>query len=694
MDSSCYNFPLGAVFRKFLMSNLPFTNPVLVFALILGIILFSPIIFKRLHIPALISLIISGLVVGPHGFNLLEKNLAIDLLSTTGVLYIMFLAGLELDLNEFKKNKHKSLFLGILLFIIPITIGFPLYYYLLEFDINASLLVASLFATQTLVAYPVLSKLGVSKNQAVAITLGATLITDIAVLFLLTYITGSLNGSIEIGFWIKLIVSLLLLVLVVGFIFPVLARWFFKNTESEKTSHFVFVLTLMLFAGYLAQLAGVEPIVGAFIAGLSLNPLIPRASILMNRIEFVGASIFIPIFLISVGMLVDVKVIFSGPESLTIAMTFMMINILSKWIPAYVTQKVFKYSDEQRDVIFGLSLAHAAVVLAVIIIGYKLDLVNESILNGTIILILFSCLMSSFVTEGAGKKLAIIEEDNSKQLIPNNQNNEKILVHIEDPAEMEKLVDFALLVKNKNLDQEISVLSVVQDDDNLDSQIIESEKMLQKIIEHGVMTDDRVKVITRIDLNDVTAILRVSKELIATMIIFSCDQKTSSSGKIFGSSTNRILENTWQTIFVLKLLYPINTCKRLIVIVPPNAEYEKGFHYWLEKLGTMSKELTSQIIFYCSGKSKAAIKVVLEEKKINMEHKFLSFEESHKYDDLVDFLDSNRDDILIIIGARLGTVSYSNFVELIPPKIIKHYSPSNSFILIYPEQEQDYYFKA
>jgi Kef-type K+ transport system membrane component KefB len=332
-------------FFKHLMHEfeLPLGNPVLIFSLILFIILLSPILLRKLNIPGIIGLIIAGVVIGPYGLNILERNSAIDLFSTIGLLYIMFIAGLELDMNEFKSNRNKSILFGFFTFFIPLGIGFPVCFYLLGYDFNASLLTAGMFATHTLVAYPIVSKLGVSKNQAVAITVGGTILTDTAVLIMLAVIMGNSQGSLNSEFWIRLGVSLAIFSAIMFLIIPRIAKWFFRKLESEKHSHYIFVLSVVFFAAFLAEVAGVEPIIGAFVAGLALNKLIPHSSALMNRIEFIGNSLFIPFFLISVGMLVDVSVILSGPTALIVAGTLSVVALFGKWFAALFTQLIFKY---------------------------------------------------------------------------------------------------------------------------------------------------------------------------------------------------------------------------------------------------------------------------------------------------------------------------------------------------------------
>jgi Kef-type K+ transport system membrane component KefB len=387
------------------MFQLPFTNPVLIFTLILFVILLTPMLMAKIKMPHIVGYILAGVLIGPYCLDLLKKNLAVDLFSTIGLLYIMFIAGIELDLVEFKKNSHKSLIFGILTFSIPIAIGFPVCYYLLGYPLLTSVLTSSMFATHTLVAYPIISKYRVSENEAVAITVGGTILTDTAVLIILAIIIGTKNGGLTTAFWLHLIGSLAVFTLVVFLVVPRVAKWFFSKPESGKTSHYVFILACMFFSAMLAQMAGVEPIIGAFIAALALNKLIPKPSKLFDNIEFVGNAIFIPFFLISVGMIINLKVLFSGEGAIIVAVTLTTVALIGKWIAAFFTQKLYHYSNNQRQLIFGLSSSHAAATLAIILIGYKSKIIDDNILNGTIILILVTCMVASIVTEIASKKM-------------------------------------------------------------------------------------------------------------------------------------------------------------------------------------------------------------------------------------------------------------------------------------------------
>ncbi|GAB3930956.1 cation:proton antiporter [Mucilaginibacter myungsuensis] len=405
--------------------TLPLANPVLVFSLILAVILLAPFLMRRLRMPGIVGFILAGIAIGPNGLNLLKKNSAVELFATIGLLYIMFIAGVDLDMVNFSKTRKKSLIFGLLTFALPIAIGFPVCYYLLGYPLMASVLTASMFATHTLVAYPIVSRYKVAKNEAVALAVGGTILTDTAVLIILAVIMDANTNGLNSAFWIRLGVSLAIFTAIMFVLIPRIAKWALNKLDDEKISQYVFVLAVVFFSAFLAQMAGVEPIIGAFAAGLVLNPLVKPFKALEENIMFVGNAIFIPFFLISVGMIVDLRVLFNGPTAIIVAISLTFAALIGKWVAAWVTQKVFKYTATQRGLIFGLSASHAAATLAIILVGFKANIIDENILNGTIILILVTCVTASFATERAAKQIA-----NSTvvagQKLPADEKNEPV----------------------------------------------------------------------------------------------------------------------------------------------------------------------------------------------------------------------------------------------------------------------------
>ncbi len=669
--------------------DLPLKNPVLILSLLLLIILFSPLLLRRLNIPSIIGLIISGVIIGPHGLNILENNMAIGLFSTIGLLYIMFIAGLELDMNEFMANRNKSLVFGLFTFALPLGIGFPVCYYLLKYDFNASFLTASMFATHTLVTYPIVSKFGVSKNQAVAISVGGTILTDTAVLIILAVIMSNSQGNLNQEFWIRLIISLAIFSAIMFVAIPKIAKLFFRKLESEKHSHYIFVLAVVFLAAFLAEAAGVEHIIGAFAAGLALNRLIPHSSALMNRIEFIGNSLFIPFFLISVGMLVDVRVILSGPMALIVAATLSVVALFGKWFAALATQLVFRYSNSQRQLIFGLSGAHAAATLAVILVGYNAGILDENILNGTIILILVTCIVASFVTEKAAKQLVIETEDEDLGLQTTNAfNNEHILLPIANFAAIEKLLEFSIFIKDKKSVNPISILTVVSNNNEAELNIMKARNKLEEFVKQASASETMVDIITTIDHNPASGIARISREIMADIIVLGWPQRTGLLDKLIGEKIDSILNNTDKAIFICDLKKPLVLHKQILIAVPPLAEHENGFELWFLKMARLSQELSISIQLYCNTTTERAVKKLCATAKVS------ALIVTHHFDHWEDFLilarNIHADDLFILVSARKGSASHTGLLENLPAKLEKHFA-DHSKIIIYPQQyNQDY----
>lgn len=667
--------------------QLPFHNPVLIFSLVLAIILLAPLLLQRIKIPGIIGLIISGIIIGPDGFNILEQNEFVDIFSTIGLLYIMFIAGLELDLNQFKTHRNKSIVFGIYTFIIPLGIGFPLCYYVLSmwdsnFDFAASLLVASMFATHTLLTYPLVSRLGISKDKAVAITVGGTILTDTAVLILLAIILGSHTGGLTQEFWIRLIISFILYSLIMFMLVPRIAKWFFRKLESEKHSHYIFVLSIVFFSAFLAEIAGLESIIGAFAAGLALNKLIPSSSALMNRIEFIGNSLFIPFFLISVGMLVDVSVIFTGWTALVIAGALTVAALLGKWLAALLTQLTFKFTYNQRNLIFGLSAAHAAATLAVIKVGYDAGIVDDTILNATVIIILVSCLVASFVTSSAAKGVVKDSEEYDVYELNASGKEEQILIPIANLVNIEKVLDFAVLIKDKRSSNPLSILTVVPNTDEAERTIVRAKNELEKFVAETTASDTNVSVSASIDHNAASGISRSAREIMADIILLGWPQKTGFLDKIIGNKMESILNNTNKTLFIGDFKIPLGNHKKIFLIVPVNAELEEGFDLWVNKMIKLSIELSIPLTLNSTQETYDAIKEFASKNKLALSAEF------NEFDDWDDFLILSRKitetDFIIMVSARDGYVSHNHHLDKIPSKLEKHFE-KNSKIIIYPQ---------
>lgn len=664
----------------------PLTDPVPIFTIVLFIILLAPLLLRKLRIPSIIGLIIAGMAIGDYGFNIVAKG-SIDLFSQAGLLYIMFLAGLELDMAEFKKNTYKSLVFGFLTFALPLAMGYWVCMEILQFDQMASLLISSMFATHTLVAYPLASRMGIAKNEAVTITVGGTIITDTAVLLILAVIAGSAQGNLDQAFWSRLIISFVVFALIVGVGFPLLGRWFFKKIKDDQTIHFIFVLALVFLAAFLAELAGVESIIGAFLAGLALNQLIPHSSALMNRIEFAGNAIFIPFFLISVGMIVDLRILLKGPQALIIAGILTTVALSSKWLAAWVTQMIFRYNKHQRQLIFGLSSAHAAATIAVVLIGYNMKIIDENVLNGTIILILITCMVGSFVTANAAKRLALLEANREPEVINLHQ---RILIPVTDKKHMEPLIDLAVLLDEKKETDPIYLLNVVQDQEGVKERVLLENKNMEAALKHAAETETNVNLLTRVDLNPVNGITKAVKEMLISDVIVDWNDKSTATpdfflSKLFGTTTNNLLDSTWETVYLSKLIGPLNTTTRIVLLVTPDAQYEIGFGHWVMKVGKLSKQLNARILLFSTSDTSLAVEGELKKNRQKADIAHFSYSPQ---DDISNITRKVKpDDLIITVGARKGTISYNGNFENTVARLSKQFQ-ENNFIAIYAEQDQ------
>ena len=679
----------------------PLTNPVLVFIVVLLIILISPVILRPIKIPGIIGFILFGVLIGPYGLNWLAKmdghsgDMAgvdgIDLFSTIGLLYIMFIAGLELDMNEFQKTKNKSLLFGFLTFAFPICIGFPVSYFLLGYDLLPSVLIASMFATHTLVAYPIVTSYGISKNEVVAVTIGGTILTDTAVLVILAVIKGLSKGEIGFDFWLTLGISLTVFIAIMFGLIPRIAKWFFSKVEGEQTSHYIFVLAVIFIAAFLAELAGLEHIIGAFVAGLALNKLIPPSSALMNRIEFIGNALFIPFFLISVGMIVNLGVLFSGTWALVIVVALAAVSISGKFLASLVTQLVFKYTNSQRNLMHGLSNAHAAATLAVILVGYESGIIDEGMLNGTVALILISCLFASLLTEKASKRVVFEGHQDNTDAGHVQDHEEKILIPIANLNKMEPIIDFATFVKSKKSRYPLYILSVVESNQQAIRNLDLARKNLDKMAKYASGSETELDLITTIDYNIANGIGRTSRNIFADGIILGWPSATSFIEKIVGEKAESILNRTDTTLFMCKLDNPLMTHNAIIIFAPPLGESEVGFEFWMEKILKLAKELSLVVKYVCDKRTQDAIEEFLKNAKSNISVNYSRYNNWDNIYGLSTF--TNSEDLLVFVSARYGDVSYRDSLDGLAKRVGRYYSKQN-LILIYPERRANIHIDA
>lgn len=614
------------------------------FLILFVIVLLAPIIFNKIRIPSLIGLIIAGAVIGPYGVGLMLRDSNMIMLGNAGLLYIMFLAGIEIDVAEFRKNSAKSLVFGMLTFSIPMIIGTFAGLYLLNLTLVSSILLASMFASHTLVAYPIISKLGAGKNRAVTVAVGGTMITDTLALLVLAIIVSMNEGQVTPAFWTQMTLSLILFSLVVVFLFPFVGRWFFKKFH-DSTSQFIFVLTMIFLGGFLAELAGIEAIIGAFLAGLSMNRLIPHVSSLMNRIGFVGNAIFIPIFLISVGMLIDYQAFITGFETLKVAVVMTVVAILAKFLAAWATQKIYGYTKAERMLIFGLSNAQAAATLAAIMVGHRVGLLDDSILNGTIVMILVTCTVASFRAQKGAVEISL-----SEGMVKEEEGNpdERILIPVANKDTLRDLIDLSLTIKSKANVDNVYALNIIKSTEATSETEKASEKLLEEAVMLGAGADTAIQPLQRYDMNVLNGILGVVKKYAITDIVMGLHVKQQISESFLGNLVEGVLNKCQSTLFVYKAIQPLGTIKRRLVIIPPNADREVGFSLWLSKIWNLGRNSGGKLSFYAANEILDTLRYVHKIHPIDAE-----FNEFSDWRELVKLAkEVGKNDGLVIVMSR------------------------------------------
>lgn len=669
----------------------PVEDPLLKFFIELLIILLVPLLLNKIKVPHLLGLLVAGAIVGPYGFNMLSRDSSVVVTGTTGLLYIMFLAGLEIDMGDFKKNKWKSITFSIYTFLAPFILGFIGGYYVLHFSLATSILFAALFSSHTLIVYPMISGLGIAKNLSVNITVGGTMITDVLTLLVLAVIVGVSQGEVGTVFWIRLGVSMIAFALVVLLVFPIIARWFFKNVP-DKISQYIFVVVMIYLASILAELAGIESIIGAFFAGLALNRLIPHTSSLMNRIEFVGNAIFIPFFLISVGMLIDFSAFFRSWETLGVAATMLVASIGGKYIAAMLTQKTFRLNKEEGMLIFGMSSASAAATLATVMVGYNIilgqttegepmRLLNEHVLNGSILLILISCTISSFVSMSNAQRIA--EADREDTIAGDKLPDAHILLPINTEQMTEKMVNLGLLIRTKSKEDQLFALNIISEDKN-ESSVKNAERILESAVKLGASADVQVQAITRHDNGVVDGINNVIKEKSISDLIIGLDKDKGFSTSFMYNLYNGYLKNEHVNLMLYRAIQPISTVKEYVVLIPPLAYRESGFFEALSKIWNIARNSSAPLIFY----STADIIEILHRiiKKSAVEASFVTISDWKEVDQVIGGLTADQG--LIVLMADRNRFSYKSPIHTIT-QYLNENQIENNYLLIYPFTENN-----
>lgn len=665
----------------------PIVDPTLIFIVVLIIILFSPIIMGKLRIPHIIGMILAGIIIGPHCLNILAYDSSFKLFGNVGLYYIMFLAGLEMNMGNFNKNRSKALVHGILAFVIPITIGYFINTHVLHFGTLTSVLLASMYASHTLIAYPIVMRYGLSNQRSVTIAVGATALTDTLTLLVLAIVGDVFHGEISFWYWFVLILKISITFFIIIFFFPRIARYFFRRYEDNVTQ-FIFTLCMCFLGAGLMQIIGMEGLLGAFLTGLVLNRYIPHVSTLMNHLEFVGNALFIPYFLIGVGMMVNVRILFNGWSTWEVALIMICVALVSKWLASLATQQIFRLKVIERELIYGLSNAQAGATLAAVLVGYNLilpdgqRLLNDDILNGTIILILVTCLFSSFTTDYAAKKLVLKEKTIPKDV---DKDDEKILVPIAHEKSIHSLMGIAILTHNFKLNRGIIGLNVNLDDTiNLANQD-KGKKLLAMAEDIASNANIKMQSQSRLATNIVNGIIHAFKENDASEMITGLHQNTSDKAISWGSCNQGLIREINRQIIICRINQPLNTIRRIHVAVPSRVEFEPGFYRWVERLARLGSNLDCRIVFHGRTDTMSLIREYMQNKYPEVRTEYILMQH---WKELTTLKDINDDHLFVVITARYGTVSYKPSFENLPKELGEYYSKCN-LMIIYPDQHGD-----
>ncbi len=656
----------------------PFNEPVIIITLVLVILLIGPVFFERIRIPSIVGLLVSGAIIGPHGFNLVSPDLEFTLLGTMGLLYLMFLAGLEIDLIDFIENKLKSIFTGLATFIIPFVVGFLVCRYLLHYEIIASWLIAAMLSSHTLISYPLLGRLGIVNKPIVTITVGATIIADILALVGMELITNFAGNGFVIDSLLIMVLHFVVLFLFVFIGIPRLSRAFLTKYEGDLGVQYIFVLVALFSSALVAYLLDIEPILGAFFSGLVLNRLIINTSPLYKRIEFIGNNLFIPFFLISIGMLANFKVYLNQPVQIIFLIALIITAFASKYFAALLSGLFIKTSKTETNLIFGLSVSRAASAIAIILIGFNMGIVPESVLNNTVILILATSISSSYITQKAGKKMLFEDETISER----KKAKQKILVPLANPSNMENLLEFASLIKKEDNSIPVYPLTIFTNRNEVRDKIDKNQQRISRVIA-SLHSDVSFETSSRIDNNVTNGIVRAAEEVVATTIVMGWYKSKTPFHILFGNVLNNLLEKTERMVIVLKTPSSFRQIRKIHLLCPENAQYEKGFGLWIDTLTILVKKLQLKAVVDCS--STLTFEAINQYISRAGTTKYFELNQHEISRHISENIRNSSADLLVFVHSRKRTISYNRVFEHIMNDAVGRFN-ENNVVIIYPEQ--------
>ncbi|WP_315362167.1 cation:proton antiporter [Prevotella histicola] len=664
----------------------PITDPTLIFFVVLLMILLSPIIMGRLRIPHIIGMVLAGVIVGKYGLNILERDASFELFGRVGLYYIMFLAGLEMDMEGLKKNRTRVIVFSLLTFLVPFAMTYFMGVSLLSYTPLAALLLSAIMASNTLIAYPIVGRYGLTRHTSSTLSVGSSMMALFMALIVMASIVNSFQGGAGIGFWVLFVVKFFVYSIGLILVIPRLTRWFLRR-YSDAVMQFIFILAVVFLSAALSDAVGLEGIFGAFLSGLILNRFIPRVSPLMNRIEFTGNALFIPYFLIGVGMLINVRLLFQGTHILWVVFCLVLFGTLGKAVAAYLAAGVFRMPRLAGHMMFGLTSAHAAGAIAMVMVGRRLEispgvyLFGDEVLNGIVIMILFTCVISTVVTEWAAQRLRL-KEKKEPELVK-TVNDEKILIPVKYPEYADNLVSMATMMRNPKLKRELVALNVVYDDVNMRRNQAEGQQLLEHLQHLASASDVPMTTQVRIAANIANGIKHAFKEFQASEILMGLHFHHNISKGFWGEFTRSLYNGLSRQIIITRIMQPLNTVRRIQVIVPSRAEFEPGFYRWLERLARMTENLECRIIFHGRKDTLQLINEYIHNNFASVRAEYVPMKHWNELPDLATKV--SKDHLFVIVTARKGTISYKSAMERLPDEVNRYFK-GKTLMIIFPDQ--------
>jgi Kef-type K+ transport system membrane component KefB len=665
----------------------PFEEPVLIFGLAMVVFFIAPLLLERFRLPGIIGIILVGAAIGPEGLGLFADSDGIELLGEAGLIFLMFIAGLEINLNQFIEYKDRSLVFGAFSFLIPQTIGTVVGLYVLDLPLASALLFAAIFSSHTLLAYPVVSRLGIAKNEAMTATIGGTILTDTLALLVLAVVIASLGGAAGAAFWGQFALGLAVFFVGVWVTVPRLGRWFFRSHSEESYYEFLFVMAILFLCAILAELVGVKHIIGAFLAGLALNRLIPESGPLMNRIEFVGNALLIPFFLLWVGTLVDIQALFAGSETLLIAGSLTVMVVVTKLAASWITGQIYDYTTDEMLGMFGLSVGQAAAALAIVLIGFEEGVpgFTQDMINGTVLMILVVSVLSPALVSRSGK--ALLREEEQEEYDPTD-TPQRILVPVSKHSEYrEELLDLALTIRDENSEEPIYTASVVRPGEALETEaeVAEIEARMEDVEEYAAGAEVEIENQARVNHNIASGIVQSILENRISTVVIGWDGAKSRRQNVFGHIIDQVLTRASQLTLVGRVREPINATERIVLVLPPGIDHNNGFFEALHTVKRLSEQTGAPIRGLTTngnpGQFERLFQMVEPETPGEVE----------SIGDWRNVLTVLRDevdegDLVVLMSARRNNMGWHSELETLP-KSISTLTDGN-FVVVYPAKDE------